>query len=90
MTLQWVIIFFQTEEKLKTITGKVEVMDKTFDVPQPNSSLSKQSPTKKILNVDNYGIDSSAEESSEDEERPKRPIPLWARSEYSALVNRFG
>jgi hypothetical protein len=66
-------------------------MDKTFDMPQPISSLSKQSPTKKkIPNVDNYEIDSSAESSSEDEERTKRPIPLWARSEYSALVNKFG
>jgi len=34
-----------------------------------------------MVNVDDYDIDSSGE-SSEDEDRPKRPIPLWARSKY--------
>jgi hypothetical protein len=42
-----------------------------------------------IPNVDDYGIDSSPEDTSEDEECPRRPIPLWARSECSALLNRF-
>ncbi|XP_021923969.1 inner centromere protein A isoform X2 [Zootermopsis nevadensis] len=80
----------KTEAKLKTVPGKVAVMDKTFDMSQPNSSLSKQSPTKKkIPNVNNYGIDSSAEECSEDEERPKRPIPLWARKkEHEPVLKR--
>jgi hypothetical protein len=82
-------IFFQTEAKVKAAPGKGVIMDKTFDMSQPHSSLSKQSPTKKkIPNVDDYGI-ASAGESSEDEDRPKRPIPLWAASKCSVLVNRF-
>jgi hypothetical protein len=62
-------------------------MDKTFDMLPPSSSLNIHSQTKKVPDIDNYGIDSSGT-SSEDEETPKRPIPLWATSKFNGSLNK--
>jgi hypothetical protein len=64
-------------------------MDKTFDMAPPSTGQSMQSQTKKmnIPDIDNYGIDSSGD-SSEDDERPKKPIPLWATSKFNASLNK--
>lgn len=63
-------------------------MDKTFDMLPSSANVSIQSQAKRavIPDVDDYGIDSSGA-SSEDDERPKRPIPFWATSKYNGLLN---
>lgn len=68
----------KTETEVKAAPSRAAVLDRTFNMPPPSSSSGGHNPPKKMVNLDNYGIDSSGE-SSEDEERPKRPIPQWAR-----------
>ena len=75
---------FQTETELRAAQNKTAILDRTFNVLPSGSSSDERTAPKKMVIVDDYGIDSSGE-SSEDEERPKRPIPLWARSKYIAL-----
>lgn len=70
---------FQTETEVKAAQNRAAILDRTFVMPPPSSSSGERNAPKKIVNVDDYGIDSSGE-SSEDEDRPKRPIPQWARS----------
>jgi hypothetical protein len=80
---------FQIEAKGKAVPSKAAIMDKTFDMPPSSTSLSIQSQAKKavITDIDDYGIDSSGA-SSEDDERPKRPIPLWATSKFNGSLNK--
>ncbi|XP_033608750.1 inner centromere protein B isoform X2 [Cryptotermes secundus] len=66
----------KTEAKGKGVPSKAAVMDKTFDM-LPSSANVSQAKKAVIPDVDDYGIDSSGA-SSEDDERPKRPIPFWA------------
>jgi hypothetical protein len=70
---------FQTETKLRAAPNRAAILDTTFIVLPSSSSLDECNVPKKMANVDDYGIDSSGE-SSDDEDRPKRLIPLWARS----------
>jgi hypothetical protein len=80
---------FQTGVKGKAVLSKAAIMDKTFDMHPPSISQSIQSQTKKVIipDINDYGINSSGD-SSEDDEKPKRPIPLWATSKSNALVNK--
>jgi len=70
---------FQTETELKAAQNRAAILDRTFNVLPSSSSSDERNVPKKMVHVGDYGIDSSGE-SSEDEDRPKRPIPLWARS----------
>jgi hypothetical protein len=70
---------FQTETELRAAPNRAAILDRTFNVLPSGSNSDEHNTPKKMANVDDYGIDSSGE-SSEDEDRPKRPIPLWARS----------
>jgi hypothetical protein len=88
--IQWVMFSsFQTEAKGKAVSSKAAIMDKTFDMLPSSTSLSVQSQAKKavIPDIDDYGIDSPGA-SSEDDERPKRPIPLWATSKFNGMLNK--
>jgi hypothetical protein len=64
-------------------------MDKTFDMVPPSTSqiIKYQAKKMNIPNIDDYGIDSSGA-SSEDEERPKKPLPLWATSKFNTWPNK--
>jgi len=70
---------FQTETELRAAQNKATVLDRTFNVLPSSSNSDERNAPKKMVNVNDYDVDSSGE-SSEDEDRPKRPIPLWARS----------
>jgi hypothetical protein len=70
---------FQTEIELRSAQNRAAILDRTFNVLPSSSNSDERNMPKKTVNADDYDIDSSGE-SSEDEEAPKRPIPLWARS----------
>jgi hypothetical protein len=80
---------FQTEAKGKAVPSKVAIMDKTFNMLPSSTRLSIQSQARKavIPDIVDYGIDSSGA-SSEDDERPERPIPLWATSKFNGMLNK--
>jgi hypothetical protein len=82
--IQWLMFCsFQTEAK-----GKAAIMDKTFEMLPPSTSLSIQSQAKKMVIADtDYGIDSSGA-SSEEDEKPKRPVSLWATSKFNGSLNK--
>jgi hypothetical protein len=69
---------FQTETEVRAAPNKTAILNRTFNMPQPSSSSNEHNEPR-LAHVDDYGIDSSGE-SSEDEDKPKRPIPHWARS----------
>jgi hypothetical protein len=70
---------FQTETELKAAQNRAAILDRTFNVLPSSSNSDERNVLKKMVSVDDYGIDSSGG-SSEDEDTPKRPIPLWSRS----------
>jgi hypothetical protein len=70
---------FQTETDSRAPPNRAAILDRTFNVLPSSSNSDERNAAKKMVVVDDYGIDSSGE-SSEDEDRPKRPIPPWARS----------